>query len=594
MLLTAFFSDKGVPKLGLTPTIDVWEDDTTHVVNAQNMVEIAGGWYKYDFAGYDESKDYVIRADGGAGLADNDRYCFASNEVGQVTEDLTDVKGTGFVKDTDSLVDIRPETDKIQTEIIAKPGDFMADVTLLALEATAQLIKTETDKIQTGIIDVPNTYKANVAGLALANEYDVELAAIQADLDNPDQYKADVSALALEATAQLIKTETDKIAAVKTETDKIQPDIIAVPGDYKADVSALALEATSQLIKTEVDKIQPDIIAVPNTYKADVSALALEATAQLIKTETDKIQTGIIDVPENYMADVSGLGVTGEYDAVLAAIQADLDNPNQYKADVAALALEATSQLIKTETDKIQPDIIGSPGDYKADVATLALEATAQLIKTEVDKIQPDIIAVPGNYKADVTNLDVAVSTRSSHTAANVWAVGVRTLTSFGTLVADIWAHAARTLTSFGTLVTDIWATVARTLTAGTRDAEIDAIKLETDKIQPDIIGVPGNYKADISTLALEDGGRLQATESNVVLIKTETDKIVYILGLVQENFRLKNQVYDVDRNLTAATIRIYASAAACDADVGAIAEYTMTATYDVNGNCNSYKVTKV
>jgi len=58
MLLTAFFSDKGVPKTGLSPTIDVWKDDATHVVNAQAMTEIAGGWYKYDFVGYDEKLCY--------------------------------------------------------------------------------------------------------------------------------------------------------------------------------------------------------------------------------------------------------------------------------------------------------------------------------------------------------------------------------------------------------------------------------------------------------------------------------------------------------------------------------------------------------
>jgi hypothetical protein len=44
------------------------------------------------------------------------------------------------------------------------------------------------------------------------------------------------------------------------------------------------------------------------------------------------------------------------------------------------------------------------------------------------------------------TNLDTTVSSRSSHSAAAVWAVGTRTLTSFGTLVADIWANATRTL----------------------------------------------------------------------------------------------------------------------------------------------------
>ena len=51
--------------------------------------------------------------------------------------------------------------------------------------------------------------------MAPAGEYDTELAAIQADLDDPDQYKADVTAVALEATLQLVKTETDKIPSIE-------------------------------------------------------------------------------------------------------------------------------------------------------------------------------------------------------------------------------------------------------------------------------------------------------------------------------------------------------------------------------------------
>ena len=88
----AFFTDQGTPTTGLSATIDVWEHDGTHSVNAQSMTEIAGGWYFYDFTTYDESKDYAIRADGGAGLAATDRYVAASNEIGQVTEDLTLLK----------------------------------------------------------------------------------------------------------------------------------------------------------------------------------------------------------------------------------------------------------------------------------------------------------------------------------------------------------------------------------------------------------------------------------------------------------------------------------------------------------------------
>src|SRR5215213_6839133 len=60
---------------------------------------------------------------------------------------------------------------------------------------------------------------------------------------------------------------------------------------------------------------------------------------------------------------------------------------------------------------------------------------------------------------AEVENPDIKTSTRSSHTAADVWAVGSRTLTSFGTLAADtataVWAAGTRTLTGFGTLAAD-------------------------------------------------------------------------------------------------------------------------------------------
>lgn len=57
-------------------------------------------------------------------------------------------------------------------------------------------------------------------------------------------------------------------------------------------------------------------------------------------------------------------------------------------------------------------------------------------------------------------NLDATVSSRSSHTAADVWTSTTRTLSSFGTLVTDVvtavWSAVARTLTSFGSLTTDI------------------------------------------------------------------------------------------------------------------------------------------
>ena len=67
------------------------------------------------------------------------------------------------------------------------------------------------------------------------------------------------------------------------------------------------------------------------------------------------------------------------------------------------------------------------------------------------------------------TQLDATITSRSSHTAANVWAVGSRTLTSFGTLIADIWANVTRTLTA---------------LTAGAAtEAKQDTAQLDLDKL---------------------------------------------------------------------------------------------------------------
>ena len=75
IFLTAFFTEYGVPKTGLSPTVTAWDvSDASVDVNAQAMTEIAGGWYKYSWASFDLTKDYVARADGGAGQPDGERY----------------------------------------------------------------------------------------------------------------------------------------------------------------------------------------------------------------------------------------------------------------------------------------------------------------------------------------------------------------------------------------------------------------------------------------------------------------------------------------------------------------------------------------
>ena len=90
------------------------------------------------------------------------------------------------------------------------------------------------------------------ASPAPAGEYDTELAAIQADLDNPSQYKADVSALAKTTHVQEVE---DKVDAVKLKTDNI-PANPAIAGEYTASLEA---------IQADLDN--------PEQYKADVSGI---------------------------------------------------------------------------------------------------------------------------------------------------------------------------------------------------------------------------------------------------------------------------------------------------------------------------------
>jgi len=84
MLIMTFFTDNGVPKTGLTPSLSIIDSDGNVAVNAQSMTEISLGFYKYNFSTYDEDKDYGIVSDGGSSLSDNERYKVQSNETAGV------------------------------------------------------------------------------------------------------------------------------------------------------------------------------------------------------------------------------------------------------------------------------------------------------------------------------------------------------------------------------------------------------------------------------------------------------------------------------------------------------------------------------
>ena len=95
MILSAYFADAGTPKTGLSPTITVYNLDTSiRVINADAMIEVGDGFYSYNYAGRNNKIHYSFICDGGAGLSGAQRYgvgaidpdpMFTSNVEGTIT-----------------------------------------------------------------------------------------------------------------------------------------------------------------------------------------------------------------------------------------------------------------------------------------------------------------------------------------------------------------------------------------------------------------------------------------------------------------------------------------------------------------------------
>lgn len=75
--------------------------------------------------------------------------------------------------------------------------------------------------------------------------------------------------------------------------------------------------------------------------------------------------------------------------------------------------------------------------------------------------------------------------------------------------------------------------------------------------------------------------------------LDTLATKLIKVLGLVQSNYRLTDQVYDANGCLTSAKISIYNNASDTDNQINPIVDYTITASYNANQELIDYKVTE-
>jgi hypothetical protein len=141
-------------------------------------------------------------------------------------------------------------------------------------------------------------------------------------------------------------------------------------------------------------------------------------------------------------------------------------------------------------------------------------------------------------------NIDATIS----GIAAAVWGYGTRTLTSIANFAQDVWDYLTSSITTSGSI----------------------------GKLLKDDIDTTISSRASQTSIT--------SMQADVTIIK----------GLSQNNYRILSPIYDGNNNLTSATLRIYPTATDTNNDTSPIASYLLTATYDVNNNLITYKVTLV
>jgi len=124
MKFSAFFTSSGVPQTGLNPTISVWLPNGSQIVTEESMTGVAGGWYYYTLGGFENERDYFIRADGGASLPAAERYTFSVNAP---------VGGGGLSLTGDMVMTLKKMEDNLATkkeieELLEKLTGVVTDV----------------------------------------------------------------------------------------------------------------------------------------------------------------------------------------------------------------------------------------------------------------------------------------------------------------------------------------------------------------------------------------------------------------------------------------------------------------------------------
>lgn len=225
--IIACFTENFIPVTGLSPLLDIGRlSDDVQVVTAGAMVATKpDGYYKYNFAGYDEAEDYAILADGGSSLDAAERYKdngSAEAGISYILEDTDEAQGK---LPTNEIMGSSTKSDK-DDEI-----DAIKDVTDLLPNAGAL-----TD-IDAGVNNIEAKLPTNfIMGSSDQNDHDVDIDTI---LSRVDQSLSATESNIRGVDSDDLKDISDEIAALPTAAGIATVTAVAVwskslPGTFGA------------------------------------------------------------------------------------------------------------------------------------------------------------------------------------------------------------------------------------------------------------------------------------------------------------------------------------------------------------------------
>jgi len=246
---------------------------------------------------------------------------------------------------------------------------------LSAINSDTDAIKSQTDKMQ---FTLSSDIKATLDGekVVLTDDTEAQIDAIEADTNEiqtklPANNKMGSSVKsdkdeeidAIKAETDKIQTIDDNVDAIKVKTDKLQFNLendVKATLDGEKVVLTDTTEAQIDAIEADTNEIQGKLPTGNIMGSSTKSNMDDEINA--IKSKTDNLPSDPADqslvedaikTSENNIrgADNDTLKTLSDQ---LDTAQADLDNPDQYKADVSGLALETTAQEILEDTNEIQ------------------------------------------------------------------------------------------------------------------------------------------------------------------------------------------------------------------------------------------------